>query len=332
MIILMNKIKRFFKSSYKYIVVAIITYSLLFINLPYVVYAPGGTVNLNDRVKVNNEYNNSGSYNMAYVSMLNGTIPFTLLSYIIPNWDLVKTTDVTYENESMAETIITDKLLYEESINNATLMAFKEAGKEVTIKNKENKVILIASYAETNLKVGDVLVSADNILIDNLDQYKTIIESHEFGDVIKLVVSRDNKSKNIDIVVKDDAGEKKTGISFVALYNIETSPKVEFEIAESESGPSGGLMLALSIYDKITKEDLSKGRKIVGTGTIDVEGNIGEIGGIKYKLLGAIKEKADIFLCPKANYQEAKKVLKAENSDILLIGVETLKEAISELS
>ncbi len=329
---LKDKIKHFFKLSYKYIILVIISYLLLFINLPYVVYAPGGAINLNERIIIDTDNKISGSYNMAYVSMLNGNIPLILLSYIIPNWDLIKSSSITYEDESIDEMLETDRVYYEEAINNATISAFREAKANITINGVNNEIVYIASYAETNLLVGDILLSVDGIKKDTIEEYKEIIDKHEYGDTLKLEVLRDKKEINVNAVVKNNHNEKKLGMAFVTLYDIETNPKVEVKIDRSESGPSGGLMIALSIYDNLTKSDLTKNRKIVGTGTIDSEGNVGEIGGIKYKILGAIKENADIFFCPEANYKEAKKVLEKENSNLKLISVSTLKEVILALS
>ncbi|HOP65479.1 MAG TPA: PDZ domain-containing protein [Bacilli bacterium] len=328
----MKKLKDFFKNNYKFLIAVILIILLFQVNLPYVVYTPGGLIDLKNRVEIDNSYETSGSFNMSYVSMINGNIPFLLLSYVIPNWDIEKTTDVTYENETLEETLEIDKALYEESINNAIIAAFTESGKEIVISKEDNEVIYISSYSETNLEVGDILLKADGIEITSLDTYKDIVENHELGDVINLVVLRADEEKNISIVVKDDNSEKKTGIGFVTLKEIETDPTVEVTMAESESGPSGGLMLALSIYNSITENDLSKGLKIAGTGTIDEAGNVGEIGGIKYKLLGAIKNDADIFICPADNYSEAKEILETENSNLKLISVSTLKEAIEKLS
>ena len=91
-------------------------------------------------------------------------------------------------------------------------------------------------------------------------------------------------------------------------------------------------MEALDIYNKITKKDLTKGFKIAGTGEIDKDGNIGTIGGVKYKLLGAEKSNADIFLVPKGeNYKTCLKVKKEKNLKIKVVSVSTLKEAISVL-
>ena len=55
-----------------------------------------------------------------------------------------------------------------------------------------------------------------------------------------------------------------------------------FEIAIESAevgGPSAGLMWALGLYDLLTPGDLTRGRTIAGTGAIDLEGNIGPIGG-----------------------------------------------------
>ena len=90
-------------------------------------------------------------------------------------------------------------------------------------------------------------------------------------------------------------------------------------------------MLSLAIYDRLVEEDLTKGRKIVGTGTIDANGLVGEIGGIKYKVMGASKSKADIFFCPKENYEEAINTKNKYNLKIKIVKVETLQEAIDYL-
>ena len=79
----------------------------------------------------------------------------------------------------------------------------------------------------------------------------------------------------------------------------------------NESGPSGGLMLTIAIYDKLVSKDLTNGLKIVGTGTIDYDGNVGQIDGVSYKLKGAVKKGADIFIAPTGeNYQECVKLKK----------------------
>ena len=89
--------------------------------------------------------------------------------------------------------------------------------------------------------------------------------------------------------------------------------------------------MTLSIYNKLTEEDITKGRKIVGTGTIDEEGNVGEIGGVKYKIMGAVSAKADLFLVPVGNYEEAVSFAKEKGYDIPIIPVATFDEALQAL-
>ena len=91
-------------------------------------------------------------------------------------------------------------------------------------------------------------------------------------------------------------------------------------------------MLTLAIYDKLTKGDLTNGLKIVGTGTISSDGTVGEIGGVKYKLNGAIKAKADLFLVPKGyNYKEALKEKEEHDYDIEIKAIGTFDEAVEYL-
>ena len=90
-------------------------------------------------------------------------------------------------------------------------------------------------------------------------------------------------------------------------------------------------MLALEIYNKLTNEDITHGYKIAGTGTIDDLGKVGTIGGVKYKLKGAVSDKAKVFFVPASNYEEAMKVKNDNNYKIEVVKVEKLIDAINYL-
>jgi PDZ domain-containing protein len=64
------------------------------------------------------------------------------------------------------------------------------------------------------------------------------------------------------------------------------------------------MMFSLAVYDKLTPGALTGGAKIAGTGTIDSAGNVGPIGGIQQKLVGARRGGATWFLAPAANCNE----------------------------
>ena len=145
-------------------------------------------------------------------------------------------------------------------------------------------------------------------------------------------ILRDEKEQDALIKVKNIDNKKVSGISILELYDYETSPEIELSFKNNESGSSGGLMLALSIYDKLISEDLTNGLKIVGTGTIDFDGNVGEIDGVEYKLMGAVKQKADLFIVPTGeNYETCLKLKEERGYNIELIEAKTFDETIEIL-
>ena len=151
----------------------------------------------------------------------------------------------------------------------------------------------------------------------------------------ELIVTYISESSNTDLVVGDKIiciNNKKIGILISNINEYKTSPNVIVNVDKNESGSSGGLITALSIYDSLVKEDITNGLTIVGTGTIDLEGNIGSIGGVEYKLKSAVKNDADLFIVPNdENYKEALKIKEENNYDIEILGVSTFDEVINYL-
>ena len=121
------------------------------------------------------------------------------------------------------------------------------------------------------------------------------------------------------------------GISLAELKNIKTNPEVKFVFKDNESGSSRGLMCALEIYNRITKYDITKGDIISGTGVIDENGNVGSIGGVKYKLKGAVNKHAKVFIVPSGNYEEAMSLKNKYNYNIEIIKADTLSNVIKAL-
>lgn len=326
-----ENIKKFIKDEWKFILIIIIFGLFTNLRLPYLIEAPGGAIELRDRVKISDSYESDGSFNMAYVTMIQGT-PLTMLIASIRNsWDITSYDDYTLENEDYEESVKRDKLFLQEAIANATIAAYNEAGAYINITKTLNEVLYISSEAKTDLKINDRIISVNGIECNNLEDMKKVIKDLKENDEVKFVIERDNKEMEASATLYDTEDGVKVGLITVNKYEYETDPSIEVLFKDSESGPSGGLMTSLEIYNQLTSEDLTKGRKIIGTGTIESDGTVGVIGGIKYKLAGAVKEKAEIFLCPMKNLEEALKVKEEFGYDIEVKGVLNLKEAISYL-
>lgn len=326
------RIKKFMKDYYKTIILLIVCYFVFTFPLPYYIYAGGGTININDRVVVDGSTDGSGSLNFAYVRELEGNVASFILGNIIPGYDIEKQEDVELNEEETSEDIMFRNRIYLENANQTAIMlAYQKAGKEVSIRDKHFYVIYVEEK-EDGLRVGDELVKVNGKDIENVEDYTNEIQNFEVGDEIKVTVIRDDKEKEVMATVKEGADYKVTGVSVSTIYEYKTNPKVELKFKDSEGGPSGGLMLTLAIYDKLTDGDLTNGLKIVGTGTISSDGSVGEIGGVKYKLNGAVKAKADLFLVPKGdNYKEALKEKEKNDYDIEIKAIGTFDEAVSYL-
>ena len=324
------KIKKNIQENYKEYLLYIIIFVIATIHIPYYIYTGGGTINLKDRIELDGEIN--GSYNLAYVKQMRATIPTYLLSYIISTWDLESIDDIKIDkDENINDLQIRDKLYLEEANNNAIINAYRLANKKIEIKSANYKVIYIHKDSDTNIQVGDTLISVNGVLIKNNKEYKEYLKTKNIGEKLDIKVNRDGKEITCYAYLKEIEKEKIIGLYLVNVYDYEVEPEISLKFNKNESGPSGGFMLSLAIYDRLVDTDLSKGRKIVGTGTIDESGNVGEIGGVKYKLMGAEKEGADIFFVPKENYDEAIKIKKQYHYKTEVISVETLQEAIEFL-
>ncbi|WP_067501684.1 PDZ domain-containing protein [Actinoplanes sp. TFC3] len=111
-------------------------------------------------------------------------------------------------------------------------------------------------------------------------------------------------TQQVDQQNTQDFKESETSAEKIAREKIGRPFEVSFDL-DRIGGPSAGLMFTLGIIDKLTPADLTGGKVIAGTGTIDDSGAVGSIGGIPQKLLGAKAAGAQIFLVPAGNCAEA---------------------------
>ena len=321
------KLKKFIKENFVFLIVLTIIYLTLTFPLPYYIYNGGGILELEKRILIDGKTNKQ-DINLSYVNQLKGNVGTYLLSYVIPHWDKEKIDDKEYNYE---EELYRNKIMLEESINNATINAYKEANKEYKIVGEKVLITYIFEEAKTDLKVGDQIIKVNNSIVHSTDEFIDIINSGEIGEELEIEVMSKEEKEIRKAKIIDYDGEKKTGIGIITNYVMQTNPEIEINFKANEAGPSGGLMLTLGIYEQLTNSNISKERKICGTGTIDKDGNVGEIGGVKYKLRGAVKNDSDIFIAPTDNYEEVLKEKKENNYKIKTYEAKTFKETLEYL-
>lgn len=327
-----DRFKNFMKENFLFLLFLILFIVVTFVRVPYEVNMPGGVINLGNRVTVDGEsVSIDGTFNMAYVSVVQGSIPYILLSYIIPDWDVVPESETMYENETIEDANKRSKLYLEQSIDYATVVAMDQAGVGYQISNRVNYVAFIGEDAKTTLKVGDNILSINGEEIEDINVMSDRIQDIKVGEKVSFIVLRNNKEIEASAVIYEEDGKNYVGISAITTFDLDTDVDIEISTKATESGPSGGMMMTLMVYNALTKQDLTHGMNIVGTGTINLDGTVGDIGGVKYKLMGAVKNDADVFLVPSGNYEEAMEVKKEKGYNIDIVSVENFSDAVSYL-
>ena len=324
-------IQKFLKENYKFIIILFSILLIFTIRFPYYIDAPGGITDMREKIIIDG-YESKGSFNLAYVKEYNATIPTLLFALVNPDFKILKKEDVLLDSETSKSYLLRDKILMNESISNAISVAYRYANKDIKVISNKLYVTYVVEGSKTNLKTGDEILSINNKTVASKDEISEIVESLNFNDKLDIKVKNDDKEYSRYAYIMDNEKEKKIGILISNVKEYDTYPNVDIKVSNNESGSSGGLITALAIYDALVKEDITRGLKIVGTGTIDLDGNIGSIGGVEYKLKSAVKQHADLFIVPNdSNYDEAIKIKKEKKYDIDIIGVSTFEEVLDYL-
>ena len=325
-----NRIKNFFKNPKEVIsfFVPIIIAIILVIPLPYYVKLGGGIIKLENKIEIDGKGEN-GHFGALYVRESKAVVLTYILSYIVPSYDREKQEEVVINDEDTRDYNYREKLYFTSSIDAATKTAFEKAGKKIEVASSKYLIIYIDKDSNTELRVGDEILKING---KSVSEYSEMIkEIQESKNSVNITVKRKNKEIETNNRFMTIDGEKKLGIVISNEIKYTSDPKVKLKFNGKEAGPSGGLMIALTIYDKLVEEDITKGRLVVGTGTIDIDGNVGEIGGVKHKLMAASKKKADIVFVPYDNYKEAKSLYDKNNYKFDLVAVKTFDEAVDYL-
>jgi len=333
MIKIYERIKNYIKDNFKILVFYVFLFLLFTVHLPYYISAPGGLIDTKDRVEITSKFDLKGSLNMTYVTEIHASIPTYLWSLIQNDWDLEKASDVIPSNETEEDTHTRNKLLLDEANRTAELIAYKYSDIDYMIRNDEIYVTYVDERAKTDLKVGDRITYIDGNKVTNKEYILNYIKGKHIGDYVTLRVINNKKELTRKANFVDIDGEAKIGVIVTEKFDIESDNSVKYNFSSSESGPSGGLMTSLTIYSYLNKIDLTHGKKIAGTGTIEYDGTVGEIGGVKYKFVGAVNNKADVFLVPFGdNYNEVKKIKKKRGYKIDVVPIKSFEDALKYLS
>lgn len=179
--------------------------------------------------------------------------------------------------------------------------------------------------ADRRLFPGDVIKTIDGESVDSRREASRLIDAVPTGEPIEFRVEADGELEAVRVTRGPCPGSDE---ELLGIFLLDAFP-FQITIRSGDvGGPSAGLMWALALYDLLTPGDLTEGRTIAGTGTIDLDGNVGPIGGILDKVVAARSTRADILLIPEGNLEELRGV---DRGGVRVIPVSTFEEAVRSL-
>ncbi|WP_405684690.1 PDZ domain-containing protein [Streptomyces sp. NBC_00057] len=321
------------------------------IPVPYSEMSPGPTVNTLGKVEGEpvlqisgrKTYPTSGNLNMTTVRVTGADYNMNLVEAVygwLAHDSVVVPHDTLYpggktEQQSTQE----NAEEFSQSQESAKVAALTELGIPVSSRVVVSTVVK-GSPAQGKLHAGDVIKQVDGSAVKQPEDVAKLVTRHKPGEDVTFTIIPAKTAQAAEKAGKEPEGSRKIAITTVkapkenrAIVGIQagtdhTFPfRIDIKLADV-GGPSAGLMFSLGIIDKLTPTELTGGKFIAGTGTIDDKGKVGPIGGINMKLVGARNAGARYFLTPDDNCKAA---ASDTPSGLTLVKVKTIDDAKKSL-
>lgn len=294
-------------------VTIVVAAGLSFIPLPYVVLQPGPITNtLGEldgepiiQVKGETTYPAEGDLDFTTVRVVGG--PGVRVNvFDLAEAALRKDYEIFEREEIYPEEATREEIQQEsaaemvDSQEVAAAIALRETGHVVPERVIVSQVPE-GSPAEGVLEAGDEFVSVAGTPTPDASAVQAAVRAQEPGEPLSIVVRRDGAEKTVSVTPRDYEGTTIIGVLLGRDYELPVDVTIT---AGGVGGPSAGTMFTLAVYDVLTPGDLTGGKHIAGTGTMEPDESVGPIGGIRQKLFGARDGGADYFLAPADNCRE----------------------------
>jgi PDZ domain-containing protein len=323
--------------------------AIMFIPTGDYIEGPGLATDIGPMVtlKGEKEFDDKGSLNLTAVSFMKANIGTEIYAWLTPFTDILSQQEMT-GGVSDDDYNRINQYYMETAQNMAVQKGFELADKPFKLEFKGVYVLQITDNSPFKgvLNIGDTLTQVDGRDFESSKDLVAYVSSQKVGNPVTIRFTSDGTQKTATAkYIKLASGKTGIGIGLTDHTAVESDPEVKID-AGNIGGPSAGMMFTLQVYEELTHKDLTKGRKIAGTGTIDSDGTVGRIGGIDKKVATAAKEGATIFLAPddditadmkkadpsiKSNYQEALAAAKKAKTDMTIVPVKTVQDALDYL-
>jgi PDZ domain-containing protein len=224
----------------------------------------------------------------------------------------------------------------------ASVVAFKTLGYPVAEHDLGVLVIQVqpgSPAATAGVQCNDLIIAVNGTKVQTAGELVVKIRALHPGDTVRLTVERQsgNGSKTLELTAKLSGTPAEGGSPANpqrAYLGIATETKSTYTFPFPVSiqvgpidGPSGGLALTLGLLDTLSQGQITGGLAIAATGTMDVDGNVGDVGGVAQKAVAVRDAGAKVFFVPPQELAAA----KSQAGSMKVYAVSTLHQALVDL-
>ncbi|WP_059104716.1 SepM family pheromone-processing serine protease [Shouchella shacheensis] len=327
----------------RWLILLVVLVVMSIVQLPYYYNQPGMAESLEGMIEVEGGYQDEeGTLMLTTIASAKATPFLAMWSLFSPYRTLYPVpaglSDEEYEKRQV--------LLMSNSQEDAQIAAYHAAGAEVVIETNGVFVtrILEDMPAEGVIEAGDVIQEIEGEPVRAAEELLEALAGKTEADTVSVTFERGGEVRTEELGFapfpeEQGAEPGRVGVGIaepVTAREVAFDPEVEIS-AGAIGGPSAGFMFSLEIYNQLLEGDITKGYDIAGTGTINEDGDVGAIGGASQKVLAADQAEADFFFVPNqggtanSNYKEAKQAAEDIDTDMVVVPIDTLSEALTYL-
>jgi len=301
---------------------------LMLIPIPYIIFAPGAAVDLNEAINVPGHKPPPGHFYLTDVGVLPGRPLYYLTAKALPGFEIIRRRELVPPNMSDREL---DRELVDamhESQMNAQIVAERAAG--LPVKARSYFIVIKTvpgSPAARCFQRGDRIAQIDRRPVTDVNTLARVTTAKAPGSRFALAFARAGRLLRITCRTFNYKGKPRFGMTGQFSTEAYQLPvRVTYRVTNI-NGSSAGLMFALQIYRTLTGRDIAGGKNIAGTGVLSTDGTVLPVEGAREKVRAAIKSGAVVFLVPKENYAEISKT-----AGIKVIPIKSFADALRALS
>ncbi|HOG48151.1 MAG TPA: PDZ domain-containing protein [Anaerolineae bacterium] len=215
----------------------------------------------------------------------------------------------------------------------AEIVALRQAKAPVTVHDAEVRVVatIAGTPAALELQPGDVIEAVDGETVRAAAELVSLVQGHVTGEPLTLRVNRSGRTRSVTLPALrgplDTEGPVLGTVLATAGLSYQAPVSIGLEAGQLPGGPSSALMYALGVFNALVPEDITRGYRIAGTGTLRLNGTVGPVDGVRLKVWAAEQAGAEYFLAPADDAAAA----NAAARSIKIISVRSFGDAVSAL-